>query len=173
MFAENKLMKKILLLYLFIIYSATSFGQERINRNDIYLKDKLAYTKADNKLFTGIAESRTGKGHLTFEEEYKEGYKSKYTLYYNGSTLAAREIYYHDRSLIKQKEVKYSGDKSKTWFRHYDVNGSKVLEETYENSKLIYSCEFRDNKKHGKEFCITKKSDFTEFYENGKKVTKQ
>ena len=158
-----------------MLLSVYCFAQERVNHNDIYIKGKLAYNKADNNLFTGIAESRTGKGHLTYQEEYKDGYKTKYTLYYNGDTvIVANEIIYHDKSDIKKRETGYSSDGRRTWYTEYDVTGSKILKETYVDSKLVYSCEYSNNKKHGKEFCISKEGDgLTKYYENGKKVAKQ
>ena len=53
---------------------------------------------------------------------------------------------------------------------YFDENGKKKLNEIYKNGSLIYSCEYLNNKKHGKEFCTTKNCDNqTVYYENGKK----
>lgn len=165
-------MKKIVLSSLLFLISAISFCQTRIKRNELYFKDKVAYTEADNMPFSGIAESKNNKGHLIFDEEYDNGFKNKYTLYYNGGNKAiAKEIYYFEKSFNKQKEVKYSGDKSKTWYTHYDAEGKKTLKETYLGNKVIYSCEYKRSKKHGKEFCTNKDgSDCVRYYWNGKKI---
>lgn len=122
--------------------------------------------------FSGIAESKNNKGHLIFDEEYDNGFKTKYTLYYNGGNKAiARQIYYFEKSFSKQKEIKYSGDKSKTWYTHFGADGKKTFKETYIGTDLIYSCEYKNSKKHGKEFCIKKDgSNSVRYYQNGKKI---
>lgn len=154
-----------------LLLATVSFSQHRVATSTVFTKNGITYSKADNKPFSGIAEYQTRKGHVVFEETYQNGYKSRYTEYYNSTEgIIAREIYYHDKSTIKKTEVKYSSDKNKTWYKHYNTAGKKIIEETFDGKTLIYSCEFKDNKKHGKEVCTNRDGTIsTDIYENGKK----
>lgn len=165
-------MKKNLIIFCFLLNTITALAQQRVATHDIYVKDGLAYSEKDNSVFTGIAEFRRSNGHLVLEEIYNNGYKTRYKLYYNtDEVIVSNETLFQSNSHFKKTDINYSLSNSGTRYIHYDAEGRKVLEEIYQGDKLVYSCEFRNNKKHGKKFCITKKGDnLTEFYENGKKI---
>jgi antitoxin component YwqK of YwqJK toxin-antitoxin module len=135
----------------------------------------VAYSQTTGKPFTGTAEYRTGKGHLVFERSYEDGYETKYTEYYNGDAIrVAKEKYFHSQSSEKKQEIGYSLDGLRRRSTIYDINGKKVSEQTFENNKLVYSCEFKDNKKHGNEFCISEDGIEAEYiYEKGKRIINQ
>ncbi|MEE1899992.1 hypothetical protein GN157_02285 [Flavobacterium rakeshii] len=190
-------MKKSTILYLLLMLTICSYGQERVKSYQLYSKKGLTYKKTDNTLFNGISEfKRERKNHIVFEEYYHNGIKTKYIEYYNtDEVIVCKEIIYHENSPEKKKFTKFSLDGKRRSLTYYDLNGKKELEETYrhdiltyrceylngkrkfeeayKNDVLVYSCEYLNGKKHGKKFCITKKHEsHTEFYENGKKVSR-
>ena len=162
---------KLPILLFFIAFQL--FAQEKISTFEIYKKNHLAYKKSDGTLFTGIEEFKKNNGHLVFEKYYEKGYLTNYKLYYNTKEqlISSEEIYYIG-SLFKQKKIEYTLVKNEIGsITYFDKNGKKELNEVYKNDTLIYSCQYLNNKKHGKEFCITKKCDnYSEYYENGKKI---
>lgn len=157
---------------LVVCVSQNIAAQKRVSTYDLVTKNKLTYIKTTGELFTGIAESRKKNGHLILDESITDGYKTKYTVYYNTDVEAiSSEIYYYENSFIEKLRIEYSLDHKDRRIIHYDNNGKKKFAETYYDENLIYSCEYNNGKKNGKEFCITKKcGDNTEFYDNGKKV---
>lgn len=161
---------KLLIAFLFIAFQL--FSQERINTFEIYKNDNLSYKKEDGKIFTGIAEFKKKNGHVVFEEHYVNGFLTKYILYYNlDEQIVATEIIFYKESIYKEKETNFSSkENQRKEITYFDENGKKKLNEIYKNGSLIYSCEYLNNKKHGKEFCTTKNCDNqTVYYENGKK----
>lgn len=164
---------KLKLSLLILLLTFKSFSQERIRSFDVYRKKHLTYKKEDEKLFTGTTESKGLSGRMIFEESFENGYLTKYILYFNiKKPTISKEILYYPGSLFKQKETEFGLiENERNHITYFDENGKKKLEEVYEYGKLTYSCEFLNNKKHGKEYCITKKCDnFSEYYENGKKI---
>ena len=150
------------------------FSQEKINTYDLYTKNNLSYTKKDNQLFSGLAELKKSNGQIILEKYYESGQLTKYIEFYNDES---KEVKYKETTFLKdsgfkQIEIKYSlVENERREMTYYDQAGKKKLNEIYNNGKLIYSCEFLNNKKHGKEFCTTKKCDNqTDYYENGKKI---
>lgn len=162
---------KHLVILIFLYNSA--FSQEKLNTFEIYKKDNIHFKKADDSLFTGIAEFKRKNGHIVFEEFYKDGYLTKYVIYYNLKVqIVSTEILYYDKSENKKMKTEFSSvENERKEITHYDINGKKVLNEIYKKDVLAYSCEFLNNKKHGKEYCVTDIGDInTEFYENGKRL---
>ena len=164
---------KIFAFYFLLIFTICSYGQKRVKSYQLYTENGLTHKKEDGALFTGICEyKKEKKNHLVFETFYTNGWKSKYIEYYNtDKVIACEEIVYHENSNEKKKASKFSSDGKQKSFTYFDLKGKKELEESYEDDKLIYRCEYLNGRKHGKEFCITKKCDnHTELYENGKKI---
>ena len=160
------------LIFLIFLYNST-FSQEKLNTFEIYKKDKIHYKKSDNNVFTGIAEFKRKNGHIVFEEFYKDGYLTKYVIYFNlDIQIVSTEILYYDKSENKKTKTEFSSvENERKEITHYDSNGKKTLNEIYKKNILIYSCEYLNNKKHGKEFCITDNGDLnTEYFENGKRL---
>lgn len=168
-------MKRIILV-LFILISSHSIGQEiLLSYSDIYLNDSLTYNKKDNLLFSGSAELKKNNGVLVFKKDYENGCQTKDTRYYNKSAKGkiSKETYYYSKHFLKkQAEVFFHSTGEIYLKKYFDLAGKQTLEESFDdNGKLIYSCEYKNGKKNGKEFCITKKCDSqTDYYVNGKIV---
>ena len=81
-------------------------------------------------------------------------------------------VIYNPTKPYKYKELYRFNLKSQiTEKNSYDTNGKLILVENFDNGKLIYSCQYKDRKKHGIEFCYSKEGNALEFeYLNGKKV---
>lgn len=148
--------------------------------DDIYLKDGLFYKVKDKQLFTGTIEFIKKNGTILRKETYNNGYFTNGYLYFNKSArgkVYEETIFYEekinkatDRSKIK-KIIRYHSNGEIYWIKYFDLSGDKILEEDFENGKLIYSCEFKNGKKNGKEFCTTRDcGNQTIVYANGKPV---
>lgn len=165
-------MKKIPLITILLLFHGV-FAQEIVGLKEIYVANNLAYKVADDQLFSGQAQKVRKNGHLVYEEYYENGVPIKSILYYNRTEkpIPAKKTEFYDNSFNKKKETIYGLSKPTVAHTYYDYNGNKTLIERYENEKLIYSCEFLDDKKHGTEFCYNEDgTELTIEYRNGKKV---
>lgn len=161
------------IIFLFLLIFSKISAQERVEFNDIYFQNNSSYKFSNNNLFTGIAEKRRANGHLVYEEDFVDGQLTKSTLYYNGrgDTIPATEKLYYENSSVLKTKINYGLQNSIIEYIHFDERGQKILSEIYKDKELTYRCEFLNNKKNGKEFCIGK--DGTEMiidYRNGKKL---
>ena len=147
---------------------------------DIYISEGLFYRAKDDQLFTGIIEFIKKNGVLRSKEVYKNGYLTNEFQYYNKSSKGKvyQEKVYYEKKIVSenskfyiQKIINYhiTGEVYST--KHFDLTGEKILEENFKDGELIYSCEFKDGKKDGKEFCTSKKcGSETLIYSKGKKI---
>jgi antitoxin component YwqK of YwqJK toxin-antitoxin module len=163
-------------LIIFLCSLNQLFGQEVVLLKDLYVDNFLFYKVSDNQLFSGNAQKIRKNGHLVYEEFIENGILKKSVSYYNRTEkpIPALITEYHANSFDRKKEIRY--DLSHQWreSRFYDINKNKTLIEEYENDKLIYRCEYMNNKKHGTEFCYDKQGNEIKIqYKNGKKETTQ
>ena len=125
------------------------------------------------KPFDGTKTHRKKNGNLISKIEYINGFQVKYSAYYNiEKEVPYEEIYYHQKAPYeKYKRVKLRLDGSIYAITYFDMNGKKILDKEYVGDKLVYSCEYKNGKKHGKKICLSKEGELlTYIYENGKKV---
>lgn len=168
-------MKKILLIFTFFAFNQL-FAQEIVGLKDLYVENEMTYKIADDQLFSGQAQSVRKNGHLVYEEYFENGYLTKSIVYYNGTEkpIPARVTEFYEKTSKKKKETNFGLSKPTTEMKYFDQNGKKELIELYINDKLIYRCEYLNNKKNGTEFCL--KDDGTELkieYKNGEKITQK
>ena len=162
-----------ILLFVFSCFISTLSAQEIVGMKDIYLDNGLIYKVSDNTLFSGQAQKVRKNGHLVYEDYFEHGYILKTVVYYNGTDepVPAQLVEYYDKSFVVKKETNYGFEKPLTEIKHFDKNGKKSLVEEYESGKLIYRCEYVNNKKHGIEYCLDKNGKELRIpYRNGKKV---
>ena len=141
---------------------------------EVYIENNLVYKNTNDELFTGIAQNKRKNGHLVYEEEYKNGVILSSNLYYNGKEkrVSNKTIYNPNKPLVLSKEIKYrlNGEIFETIT--YNDDGIKILVEQFENSKLIYSCQYFGKKKHGLQLGYKEKGDKITYrceFINGKK----
>lgn len=170
-----------IIFFIFFLSLNFSYGQEKfINSHDgIYIEEGLIYKVKDHELFTGTIEFTRKNGAIVSKEVYEGGYKTNEYEYYNKSAsgkVYKEIVYYREKIHLEDERFKihkvilYHTNGQIYSVKHYDLQNDKTLEEEFENSKLIYSCEFKNGKKNGKEFCTSKKSGSTTIiYSNGKK----
>lgn len=171
------LQKTVLILFLFIINQCFSQNNQQITPNDIYSKDGLIYKTNSDSIFSGSIENRRWSNNvLLSKSDYQNGYIVLYTEYYNKSKagIPHKKTYFYEHQYFKKKkEEKLDFDGSIYSTTYFDENENKILEENYSKGKLIYSCQYKNGKKNGKEFCLSKNEEsFNYVYENGKKVNK-
>lgn len=170
------------IFFILFLTSSFCFAQENFinSHDDIYIREGLLYKVKDNELFTGIIEFIKKNNVLTSKEIYKNGYKISDYEYYNKSasgkiykeTVYYKEKFYlEDSDFKKQKIILYHSSGEIYSVKHYDLEGNKFFEEEFKKGKLTYSCEFKNGKKDGKEFCASRKSaNETITYSKGKKI---
>jgi len=163
---------KIILFFAFITMQCFS---QQLTYKDIYVQDSLTYKAKDDSIFTGSVENRRWtNGILLSKGDYKDGFIILYTEYYNKSKagIPYKKTYYYDQKFFKKKKedrLDYDGTITSTIY--FDQNRKKTLEEFFSKGKLVYSCEYKDGKKNGKELCFSKKGEILNYtYSNGKKV---
>ena len=172
-------MKFILFIILFNLtfcYSQETFTN---SHDDIYIENGLFYKVKDHLLFSGDIDFIKKNGVIISKEIYKDGYRISKKLYYNklaGGKVYQETVYFQEKINLEnfkfkiQKIISYNSKGEVYKIKHYDFTGDKILEEEFENGKLVYSCEFKDGKKNGKEFCSTRKcGNEIILYLNGKK----
>ncbi|KFF05528.1 hypothetical protein B0A68_02680 [Flavobacterium reichenbachii] len=154
-----------------------SFAQEStaITHKDLYSKDGLIYKASNDSIFSGSIENRRWTNNILLsKEDYKDGFIILVTEYYNKSKkgIPYMKTYFHDGLYFKKKKqdrLDFDGTIDSTIY--FDENENKILEEFFSKGKLIHSCEYKDGKKNGKQFCISKNGEELNFiYKNGKKV---
>ncbi|MHC0447789.1 hypothetical protein ACWA1F_20435 [Flavobacterium sp. 3-218] len=166
--------QKIVIIFLFLFVQA--FGQENtsLTSQDLYTKDGLVYKVSNDSIFSGFIENRRSNDVLLSKTDFKEGRIMLYSEYYNKSKkgIPCRKIYYHENLVLKKKkEDKLDFDGKIYLSTYFDENENKILEESFSEGKLVYSCEYKNGKKNGKQFCLSKNGEELNFiYENGKKV---
>lgn len=165
---------KILIFCIFLFFENFVFSQQIVSINETYISDEnLVYSTQTDKPFTGKAQRKRKNGHLVYEEEYKEGYIIKSTVFYNrtGEPTPATVFLYDEKDNFRAIKKFQFGLKKKTkMITHFDSKGKKKFFESYLDEKLIYSCEYQNNRKHGKEFCVVDGEEIVIEYINGKKV---
>ncbi|MFC4476162.1 hypothetical protein [Flavobacterium chungangensis] len=169
------MIKKIVLLFLFLSIQSFAQDNQQLTSKDIYSKDGLVYKVSNDSLFSGSIENRRWTNNILLSKnDFKNVYLILYTEYYNKSKkgIPCRKTYYYDQSFFKKKkEDKLDFDGSIYSSSYFDENENKILEENYSEGKLIYSCQYKDGKKNGKQFCLSKTGkELNYIYENGKKV---
>ena len=139
-------------------------SQEIVGMKEVYIDKNLVYKSSNDKLFTGIAQSKRKSGHLVYEEEYENGIILSSNLYYNGKEIRVsnKTIYNPNKPFALSKENNYhlNGEIFET--TTYNDDGIKILVEQFKNGKPTYSCEYLGKKKHGLEL---------RFGDNGEKIT--
>ncbi|WP_289661722.1 hypothetical protein [Flavobacterium panacagri] len=167
--------RKIIFILLFI--DIQSFAQEnhRLTYKDLYAKDDLVYMMSNDSLFSGsIEHHRWTNDVLLSKDDFKNGYIILSTNYYNKSKKGIPYIktyYYEQLYFKKKKEDKLDFDGNIYTSTYFDENENKILVENYSNGKVIYSCEYKDGKKNGKESCFSKEgTPMIFYYQNGKKI---
>lgn len=163
---------KYLILLVLIGTSFEVCSQDTLDIKEVYIDNDLVY-KMDGQRFTGLAQRKRKNGHLTYEENYKDGVILSSNLYFNTKEkkVSNKTIYNRYKLWVIEKEISYRLSKDTLGIKSYDENGKKVLLEQFENNKLTYSCEYNGRKRHGKEFCYDDDGNELIFeYINGKKV---
>lgn len=161
-------MRNILIL---LLISFKIYAQDILNYKEVYSENYLTYRIDNDKLFTGKIQKTKQNNHIVFEVEFKNGQLIKNTTYFNGKEkiISDEKFYNSNRKIIKH--IKYSLDNSYHWITYYEDNGFKKLEEDYDNGKLVYKCDYVNNKKNGISFLIDKKGELKECkWENGKYI---
>ncbi|MGC6431265.1 MAG: hypothetical protein ACON5F_09515 [Jejuia sp.] len=120
---------------------------------EVYVKNDLVYKIADDKLFTGTAQSKRKNGHLVYEEEYENGIILSSYLYFNGKEkkISNKSIYNRNKPLVLSKEYAYDLKGKIFEITTYNEDGVKILYEQFTNGKVSYSCQYLGKKKHGLE----------------------
>ena len=154
----------VIILFTFKLYS-----QEILTKEDIYTENNLAYKVDNNQLFSGKIQNFKHKNHLLSEIEFIDGFLVKGLVYFNGKEkIVAEERYFFKSNRKVEKKIKYSLDHKIIWTEYFDEYGNKKLEEDFKDGIMIYSCPYKDNKKHGKVFSINKNGERNEcVFENG------
>ncbi|MEN2413469.1 hypothetical protein [Flavobacterium mesophilum] len=167
--------KKILLLFLFISIKSFAQDNQKLTNKDVYSENGLIHRVSNDSLFSGSIEyHRWTNGILLAKDDFQDGYIILNTQYYvkDKKGIPSRKTYYYEHQYFKKKKQdKLDFDGSIYSSIYFDENGNKILEEYYSEGKLIYSCQYKDGKKNGKEFCTSKTGEELNFtYENGKKI---
>ncbi|MCL9804394.1 hypothetical protein NAT51_02590 [Flavobacterium amniphilum] len=170
------------LLLLFLLSFNFTFSQENFVNSyvHIYGKDGLVYKVKDNQLFTGTISFIKKNGVIRHKTVFNNGYLTNTYLYYNKSSrgkISEETVYYQEKvnedvpKLHPKKIISYHSTGEIYNIKYYDLEGENYLEESFEDGKLTYSCEYKNGKKHGKEYCTTRKcGEETVMYSKGKKI---
>lgn len=171
-----------LIFYILLFNVSLCYAQEDFinSHNDIYIKEGLIYKIKDDKLFTGTISFIKKNGTILSKEIFKNGYKLNEYEYYNKSASGKvfKEIVYYKEKIHLQdakfkihKIILHHSNGQIYSVKHYDLDGDNILVEKFKDNTLTYSCEFKNGKKNGKEFCVTNDSDDKIIlYSNGKKI---
>lgn len=157
-------------------FSSISSAQQstEINRKNLYSKDNLIHKKSDDGLFTGILENRRKNGHLVCVSTFKDGIILNCKRYYNGKKEIVANVtdYNASKPFLYKAYYKYNQNSELKEKESYDDNGELVLVEQFKDDKLVYSCEYKDLRKHGKELYYSElgKVVVAAQYSKGKKV---
>ncbi|WP_415325951.1 hypothetical protein [Chryseobacterium sp. MMS23-Vi53] len=168
-------MKFKIVFILFLAFIKT-FCQEKVTIDDLYFEDGIAYNKSDNKKFTGILQDKKKRNHIKWEEIYDNGSRTKILVYFNiyNRQVVCDEFIFNVKTSQKTKHIGYSSDGSRYWETEFDENQKKKNFSFYKSNVLYTYQEFKNNKKHGKWFCIDKQGNKYEIeYNNGKKIKSQ
>ncbi|MEC3906647.1 hypothetical protein VOI54_06425 [Tamlana sp. 2201CG12-4] len=83
----------------------------------------------------------------------------------------AKYVYNKDNPNALSQVIRYRLEGDVYEIVYYDYDGRKILEEDYEDGRIIYSCELNGRKRHGKEFCVSKECDTAiNYFNNGRRV---
>jgi antitoxin component YwqK of YwqJK toxin-antitoxin module len=168
--------------YFFVLITQIGFSQEIFTNsyNDVYINEGLVYKVKDDQIFTGSIAFFRNNNSLRYKLNYENGYLTSEYLYYSKSSngkIFLESVYYPEKANLNtskfylHKNIRYKSTGEIKSIIYFDKNKIKYLEEYYENGKIIYSCEYKDGKKNGKEFCIDKKcGEQTYTYSKGKKI---
>ena len=165
-------MKKNFLL-LFLISYCGLYAQEIVAIDEIYFENEIAYKSENDAVFSGQAQKIRKNEHLVYEEYFEKGFLYKSILYYNRTEKPkpAEIIEFHENSIEKKKVTNFGLSNDWLQYEYFDLNGMKTLKEEYLNEKLVYRCEFSENRKHGIEYCLNDEGKESRTkYKNGKKV---
>jgi antitoxin component YwqK of YwqJK toxin-antitoxin module len=161
------------LLTLILIINQNLSSQEVVDHVALNKNADLIFKASNDSLFTGICERRRKNGHLVFAEYFENGVILSAKYYFNGKQkIMSDSVIYNPNKPYKYKELyRFNLQSQITEKNSYDTDGKLILVENFDNGKLIYSCQYKDKKKHGREFCYSKEDKALEFeYLNGKKV---
>jgi len=150
-----------------------SKDQFAVKYKDVYLENNLVFLRANDSLYTGLIQQKRRNGHLAQEEWIDKGVIVYAISYYNGSRKvpAERMEYYKEYPNVPFKLFKYRFDESIREIIWHDMRANKIRVEQFENDKLVYSCDYKGKKKHGKELCYDDDgSVITVLYNNGKRI---
>lgn len=168
-------MKYLSYYVLIILFSFCNIviAQNNVSCNEVYIQDKMLHKISNDSLYTGIYERRRHNGHLVYEEHFKNGIIISALEYYNGKVkIVSDSVIYNPKKPFKRlQEYRFNLKSEIISKKSYNDDGKLILKESYENGKLIYSCEYNGRKKHGKEFCYSKTDEpIIIKYSNGKRV---
>ncbi|WP_333694823.1 hypothetical protein [Flavobacterium sp.] len=166
------------LLFILFFYTSFAYSQKTFinTRDSIYMNKELFYTTNNNTLFDGYFDRVKKNGVIISREVYENGILKKILFYYNKSAKGKvyLEIQYslESSNYYKKKEIYYHSNGEIYKVKDFDlVNLANLV--LYENGTIVYSCEYKNGKKHGIEICYDKNNNLIQFqYENGKKIIK-
>lgn len=168
----------IKIVYLFFLISYFSIAQQKnrvVDFYEVYEDNELLRESSTDSVYTGLIHRKRKNGQLIQEDYVKKGVIHYTNLFYRKGTKLphSKYIYNKEKPFILSQVINYHLEGDIYQITYYDYDGRRILEEDYENGKMIYSCEFDGRKRHGREFCITDKCDTTfVYYANGKKLKK-
>ena len=164
---------KYKILLIIILISSKLFAQEKIELNNVYFDNGIAYNKINNQIFTGVAQNKKKNGHIKFEEFYENGKLTKTLLYYNiySEQIVSDETIFNSKTNKKERHLRFSSDKKKYWETKFDENEQKSEFNSYLNGIQVLHEKYKNGKKDGKWFCIYKDGTKCEMeYSKGKKI---
>ncbi|MBD8019166.1 hypothetical protein H9628_11875 [Weeksellaceae bacterium Sa1CVA4] len=163
---------KFTILTILFLFFGKSYSQEKIEFEDVFFVNGIAYNKLNNQIFTGIAQNKNKNGHIKFEEIYDNGKLTKTLLYYNNNSkqiISTETIFNQENKRVKV--LNFSSDGKKIRETTFDENEKKSEYNSYENGNLILHEEFKNGKKNGKWFCYNDDGTKCEMeYSSGKKI---
>ena len=164
---------KFRILLIMTLFCCKSFSQEKIELNNLFFENGIAYNKINNQIFTGIAQNKNKKGHVKFEEIYESGKLIKHILYYNiyPEQIISDETIYNPKTNKKERHLRFSPEGNKYWETKYDQNEKKSEFNYFFNGNHILHEKYNNGKKDGKWFCLNDDGTICEMeYSNGKKI---
>lgn len=169
------MLQKIVFIFLLVFIKSFAEENQQLTLKNLYSKNELVYKFSNDSIFSGSIENRRWTNNILLSKsDYLNGYIILTTEYYVKSKkgIPSRKTYYYEKQYFKKKRVdKLDFDGSLDSSIYFDENENKILEEYYSEGKLIYSCQYKNGKKNGKEFCTSKTGEELNFiYENGKKI---
>lgn len=162
-------MKKILCIG-FVILAFNLFAQDTISVGESFIEKELVFNKNTNELFTSIIQNKNRK-KVKSELHYIDGRLRKEFFFYNTKKQAISEEFNYFENGKLEKTIKYHSTGMPYLYRYYNQNDEFYLEEFYKNDRLESSIEFKNGKKHGKQFCYDSNGiPITIYFENGKQI---